>query len=225
MTKTSYIVLALVIVVLATAGFVVNQKKSSVLTDSTQTKETLGTEETDTSTPVETTTQATDTVMKTEETESPVVTDNPNGIHIMPDGSVMAKDGTMVAGAVIRADGKVVLSDGAVITPAFDMRSDSAIKEVAPVPIVYEVIGTDYDYDIKQIKVKKGDTVTINFKSEGGFHDWVVDELDVATERVNEGEGSTSVTFVADKVGVFQYYCSVMNHRAEGMIGYITVTE
>ena len=90
--------------------------------------------------------------------------------------------------------------------------------------MVIDVVGIDFEYDIKQIKVKKGDTVTINFKSDKGFHDWVVDEFDAATERVNEG-GTTSVTFVADKVGTFQYYCSVMSHRQMGMVGYLIIEE
>jgi len=33
----------------------------------------------------------------------------------------------------------------------------------------------------------------------------------------------TSVTFVADKTGTFEYYCSVGNHRAQGMVGKLIV--
>jgi nitrite reductase (NO-forming) len=142
----------------------------------------------------------------------------------------MNKDGKEVTGASIRADGKIQLSDGTIVTPAFDLRSttDSRPTPVTTKPsehVVIDVAGIDFEYDIKQIKVKKGDTVTINFKSNKGFHDWVVDEFNAATERVTEKDGITSVTFVADKVGTFQYYCSVMNHRQMGMIGYLIVEE
>lgn len=93
-----------------------------------------------------------------------------------------------------------------------------------PNRVTIDMDGFNYEYDVKQIKVKKGDIVTINLKSTEGFHDWVVDEFDAATERINEGD-TTSVTFTADKVGTFQYYCSVGKHRQLGMVGYIIVEE
>jgi nitrite reductase (NO-forming) len=39
---------------------------------------------------------------------------------------------------------------------------------------------------------------------------------------VNGGE-TTSVEFVADKTGTFEYYCSVGAHRAMGMTGSLVV--
>ncbi|MBS3072461.1 cupredoxin domain-containing protein [Candidatus Pacearchaeota archaeon] len=68
------------------------------------------------------------------------------------------------------------------------------------------------------IKVMQGDKVKIEFSSEEGFHDWVLDEFNAKTERVNPGQVS-SVEFVADKKGTFEYYCSVGQHRANGMFG------
>jgi len=79
-----------------------------------------------------------------------------------------------------------------------------------------------YGYDVKEIRVTEGDTVTINLTNSAGLHDWVVDEFDAATEIIRAGE-ETSVTFVADKVGTYEYYCSVGNHRAQGMIGTLIV--
>lgn len=69
-----------------------------------------------------------------------------------------------------------------------------------------------------EIKVKEGDRVRIEFSSEEGFHDFVIDEFGVATEKVSAGS-SSSVEFVADKKGTFEYYCSVGKHRANGMFG------
>src|SRR3989344_6052704 len=68
------------------------------------------------------------------------------------------------------------------------------------------------------IKVKEGDKVRIEFTSSEGFHDWVLDEFNAATTKVNPGE-SSSVEFIADKKGTFEYYCSVGKHRANGMKG------
>ena len=68
------------------------------------------------------------------------------------------------------------------------------------------------------IKVKEGDKIKINFRSSEGYHDWAVDEFNASTEGVNPGD-TTSVEFVADKKGVFEYYCSVGRHRENGMKG------
>ncbi|MBI4020035.1 MAG: cupredoxin domain-containing protein, partial [Candidatus Aenigmarchaeota archaeon] len=73
-----------------------------------------------------------------------------------------------------------------------------------------------------ELRVKQGDKVRIEFTSSNGFHDWVVDEFGAKTERVQTG-GSASVEFVADKKGVFEYYCSVGEHRAQGMKGNLVV--
>lgn len=69
-----------------------------------------------------------------------------------------------------------------------------------------------------EIKVKLGDRVKVEFKSTEGFHDWVIDEFGAATQKVNAG-GSSSVEFIADERGTFEYYCSVGQHRANGMKG------
>ena len=86
----------------------------------------------------------------------------------------------------------------------------------------FTVTGKSFEFSVKEIRVKKGDRVRINFSSTEGFHDWVVDEFDAASERVQTG-GSTSVEFVADTAGSFEYYCSVGNHRAMGMTGTLIV--
>jgi plastocyanin len=80
----------------------------------------------------------------------------------------------------------------------------------------------NFGYSMDTIEVNEGDTVTINLTSSDGFHDWVVDEFDAATEKINVGE-ETSVTFVADEAGTFEFYCSVGSHRARGMVGTLVV--
>lgn len=73
-----------------------------------------------------------------------------------------------------------------------------------------------------ELRVKLGDKVRIEFTNVEGFHDFVVDEFNAATEQINTG-GSTFVEFVADKTGTFEYYCSVGQHRANGMVGNLVV--
>ncbi len=53
-------------------------------------------------------------------------------------------------------------------------------------------------------------------------HDWVVDEFDAKIAQVAAGK-TTSVEFVADKTGTFEYYCSVGKHRQNGMVGKLIV--
>ena len=95
-------------------------------------------------------------------------------------------------------------------------------EEEEPITHVFDIKGFNFAFDVGEITVKEWDTVTINFESADGFHDWVVDEFDAATDQVQTG-GKTSVTFVADKTGEYEYYCSVGSHRAKGMVGILTI--
>ncbi len=84
------------------------------------------------------------------------------------------------------------------------------------------VSGKNFEFDVKEIRVKKGEKVTIHFESADGFHDFVIDGYNVRTEKLKTG-GMQMVTFVADKAGTFEYYCSVGSHRANGMVGKLIV--
>lgn len=86
----------------------------------------------------------------------------------------------------------------------------------------FDISSKKFEFSIKEMKVNKGDTVTVNLTSSDGLHDFVVDELNVRTAQIKTGE-KTSVTFVADTVGTFEFYCSVGSHRQMGMKGTIIV--
>lgn len=90
--------------------------------------------------------------------------------------------------------------------------------------VTFDITGKNFEFSEDALTVKQGQTVTVNFTSEGGVHDFVIDEFDVATDQVQSGETS-SVTFVADQAGEFEFYCSVGDHRQMGMVGTLTVTE
>lgn len=99
--------------------------------------------------------------------------------------------------------------------------------EIDEKAVVFELTGEDFKFMMEgkaapELRVKEGDTVVINFTSDQGFHDWVLDEFNAATSQV-KAKGSTSVTFVAEKKGIFEYYCSVGQHRANGMAGKLIV--
>lgn len=88
--------------------------------------------------------------------------------------------------------------------------------------VVIKLDAFNYGYSIEEITIKKGQSVRIEMNVTQGTHDWVIDEFDAATDIVSSGS-MASVEFVADTQGVFEYYCSVSNHRARGMVGTLIV--
>lgn len=88
---------------------------------------------------------------------------------------------------------------------------NTAVKE-------FTIDGSNYSFSLKEMRVKRGDTVKIVFNNKDGFHDFTLDEFNVKTKQISAGANET-VTFVAEKVGSFEYYCSVGQHRKNGMKG------
>lgn len=85
------------------------------------------------------------------------------------------------------------------------------------------VTGKNFSFDPEVIKVNKGDKVRIVFKNTQGFHDFVIEEYGAATKKT-QAPTEEVIEFVADKVGSFEYYCSVGSHRQMGMKGTLEVT-
>jgi cytochrome c oxidase subunit 2 len=101
------------------------------------------------------------------------------------------------------------------LTPSITDTTGQSIKE-------FTVTGSSYSFDLKEMRVKKGDKVRVTFVNKSGSHNWVLDEFNVRTSLVNAGKSET-VEFVADKTGTFEYYCSVPFHRQLGMNGKLIV--
>lgn len=79
--------------------------------------------------------------------------------------------------------------------------------------------GNEFKFSPTSITVEKGEKINLVFKNIGKFpHDFVVDELGIKTKVINSGE-EDSVEFIAEKSGSFSMYCSVGNHRQQGMEG------
>jgi plastocyanin len=107
-------------------------------------------------------------------------------------------------------------------SPATQMETTAPSDEKMTSVKEFTVSGENFSFDVKEMKVKKGDTVKVTFKNVEGFHDWNLDEFNTKTKVIKAGESET-VTFVADKTGTFEYYCSVGQHRATGMKGNLIV--
>lgn len=110
----------------------------------------------------------------------------------------------------------ITLAPSPVTTPtAVPVASQTALKE-------FTVTASNFKFDPSQIQVKKGETVRIVFKNNGGSHDFRLDEFKASTKVIQGGQQET-IEFVADKTGQFEYYCSVGNHRQMGMKGTLVV--
>lgn len=114
----------------------------------------------------------------------------------------------------------IVDTNGEVIVEPTAAPTESAMVEGQIKEFVVE--GSPFKFTPKEMRVKKGDTVRVTFKNAQGTHDFVIDEFDVKTNQIGEGE-EEEVEFIADKAGTFEYYCSVANHRAQGMVGKLVV--
>ena len=134
---------------------------------------------------------------------------------------------TVIVLIVVVIGGFLIYKNSSDSSMSDQTQSTTSVDQTAPVQSVsttreFTVNGSKFAFDPKEITVKKGDTVKINFVNKDGFHDLVIDEFNVATKQINGGAEET-VTFVADKTGSFQYYCSVGTHRAMGMWGTLIV--
>lgn len=85
------------------------------------------------------------------------------------------------------------------------------------------VDGSEYSYSPSSLTVTEGENIRLTFNNVGNLpHNFVIDELGVATQTV-PGGGSDTVEFTASQSGTFDFYCSVGNHRSLGMEGELDV--
>lgn len=85
------------------------------------------------------------------------------------------------------------------------------------------VSGGAYYLKPNVIRVREGDTVAITFKNDGGLHDLKIDGYNVITKRLSVAGETDTISFVANKKGSFDYYCTVGEHRQMGMKGTLIV--
>ncbi len=99
----------------------------------------------------------------------------------------------------------------------------SAIEEKKEGTVkTFTIEGSSFKFSPNTITVNEGDMVKIIFKNVQGFHDFVLDEFNVKSKTIPANQ-TDEVQFVASKKGTFEFYCSVGNHRAMGMVGKLTV--
>ncbi len=119
----------------------------------------------------------------------------------------------------------VTKPENPVDTSMLDTQKESTnSEEPENMPLVVNVEAGAFYYKPNELVVKKGQKIQITLTSVDMMHDFNIDELGVKAPIVKSGNTGT-VEFVADKVGTFEYYCSVGQHRANGQVGTIIVEE
>jgi plastocyanin len=105
-----------------------------------------------------------------------------------------------------------------------NINQTQSLDQISTLPQVVDVIvdGSNFSFTPNVIKVKQGDTVNITFRNNEGFHDFRIDEFNVAASQIKANE-QEKITFIADKKGSFEYYCSIGTHRQQGMWGTLIV--
>ena len=86
----------------------------------------------------------------------------------------------------------------------------------------FTIDASNFAFSLKELEVNEGEMVRITLTNKMGMHDWKLDEFNVGTKVLQAGQSET-IEFLADKKGTFEYYCSVGQHRANGMKGTLTV--
>ncbi len=91
--------------------------------------------------------------------------------------------------------------------------------------LVFRGVGGEIDGQANPtLVVQPGDVVQITLiNGQAAEHDIVIDEFNAHSASVTQLDQSVTLTFVADQEGSFEYYCSIIGHRAAGMFGTIQV--
>lgn len=87
---------------------------------------------------------------------------------------------------------------------------------------VVPVSGDDFKFDVTEIRAQQGQPLQVAFTNSEGFHDFVIDELNVNTGMVPMGQ-TVTVDIPTDQPGTYEFYCSVGEHRAQGMVGTLII--
>ncbi len=149
------------------------------------------------------------------------------GMFIMGQAKKPAAQPTAVPAQVTEASPTAAQGAMVEVTQEVSPTSASAMKDDSTMAKgktkTFTIEASSFKFSPATMTVGKGDSVTIVLTGKGNTqHDWVIDEFNAHTKRITAGETDT-ISFVANKVGTYEYYCSVGNHRQMGMVGTLSV--
>jgi len=82
----------------------------------------------------------------------------------------------------------------------------------------FTINASNFEFDLKEITVNKGDTVKITLKNAEGLHAVMINGYK------KEVKADQTITFVADKTGEFDFLCSIFCGAGHGdMVGKLIV--
>ena len=87
---------------------------------------------------------------------------------------------------------------------------------------VFNLSARNYSFSRSQIAVQTGDTIRIELEVTGGTHNFVLPEYGIKSPNLGVGE-RTTIEFVADRYGVFEYTSNYELDYDEGMSGLLIV--
>ncbi len=104
---------------------------------------------------------------------------------------------------------------------------DEAMEAVVALEVTMDT--GEFFFAPNTLEVEPGQTVELTLtNSEGEMpHDFVIDELNVQSAEIEMGE-ETVVTFTVPETAAgetYEFYCSVGEHRENGMVGTLVVAE
>ena len=121
------------------------------------------------------------------------------------------------------------------VSGAFPPLDDPTTSNQAPEQADDQTMEDEVDYSLElksftftpnQLTASPGQTIKVKLTVTQGFHDFVIDELNVKSSQMSEGqEEIVEITIPSDTpVGTeYEFYCSVGNHRDLGMVGTLIV--
>lgn len=105
-------------------------------------------------------------------------------------------------------------------TPAASPAASPAAVAPAAAQVTVQMI--DINYIPKEFTIPADTATTVGLPNTGSIiHNFLIDALGVNSGDVAAG-GQTTVTITAP-AGSYEYYCSIVGHKAAGMFGTMTV--
>ncbi len=95
----------------------------------------------------------------------------------------------------------------AVIVTGYVMMNYTPASMVSGTEKTFDIVSFQWGFEPQFIEVNKGDHVTLNLATDDVAHGIAIDEYQINEPIMVEKDGT--VEFVADKPGVFEFYCSI----------------
>lgn len=137
----------------------------------------------------------------------------------------MNKNTSLLVAALIAIMGFFVYSQASIKPEMLKLETEVNPQVTqAPTGKVIEIEAGSFYFKPNILSLKKGEKVILKLKAVSMMHDFNVDALGLKIPITKSGAESV-VEFTPNKIGEFEYYCSIGSHRANGQVGKLIVVE